>query len=206
MGIESVTDFISQSFSYIDTSSTLSGIVSGTISGLTSVFVAFWISTKWATRFFGPTFELDVRDATNNSTGENFKTLMVTSNNHGFDGGKVYFLVLIEKARFLELERAQADNRGEEMRIHNRGQPRQWDPFVFDNIEYKNIKKKPYVKLSMTITEDMHPASPVPHLLFKVGNTPLEMFYLIRTQVGTFPHKATPNVVERGKLPKIKIY
>ena len=61
------------------------------------------------------------------------------------------------------------------MRIHNRGQPRQWDPFVFDNIEYKNIKKKPYVKLSMTITEDMHPASPVPHLLFKVGNTPLEI-------------------------------
>ena len=206
MGTGSIIEFFASALDYLDASSTLSGIVSGTISGLASVFVAFWISTKWAKKFFGPTFELDVRDANDNSTNEPFKSLMVTSQNKGFDGGKVYFLVLIEKERFLELEREQRRNNGKAMQIHNRGQPRQWDPFVFDNKEYKNIKKKPYVKLSMTITEDMHPASPVPHLLFKVGDTPLEMFYLIRTQNGSFPHNATPKVVETGKLPKIKIY
>lgn len=203
MGTGSILSIATQTLHYLDASPTLSGVASGTISGLISVFVAYWIATKWFAWYMRPSFVLDIRDTTDD-TGSKYKTLFVTSKRQGFDGGRVYFLMLIEKSRFLELERKQRSSNGTQLKIFNRG--RGYDPFIIDQKEEKNVLKKPYTKLSMTITENLYPDSPVPLLMFKVEETPLEIYYLIRTEKGSFPKNGSPKITETGKLPRMKIY
>lgn len=179
---------IETALNWLDAHPTISNTIAGTFSGAFTVFLAIYVAQNWILR---PKFKVEVRNETDGPS----KALVITSLRQGFSPDEVHLLIIMEKEVF---------NKKPSIQILEGKMG--WIPLKCDTPQDKNILKRPYKVLSMTIPQTMHTNAPTIVLMFGKFDGPLEIYYTLRTKFGPFPKNDSPKIVESGKLPKIKIF